>query len=230
MPITNMRISIDEIIDKLRGSRDPSVIMAEDLHDWQTLYSHRMGPYVPHASINSGLILIRKDEKARDFMERVWSHRNDPIRTWDDDCLTLGQCKGTIDSIHSLLDQEMVGTALTKDPSLMDSTVLVVPPRDASSLSRRDIALNTLTYRNLCFSKCENGMSVGNPGYFAWGHSAKPHWTWEKGDFCGQPAGVYLVGKEFPLESHGCPQDSSYVPCTTPRLNRIREMIRDTIY
>jgi|GEM_PF-6743192 len=228
MPITNMKIGMNEIIDKLRNGKDASVILVEDVHDWQKLYPQRMGNHVPHASVNTGLIIMRKDAEAKAFMEEVWRHRNDVINAWDDHCLTLGQCQGTIDSAISLLDQEMVGTVLAKHPKFMDKTVLVVPPRDASSPTRGHIALNTLNWKNFCYSKCENGRAMGPPGFFGQ-NAPHPEWLWEPGDFCGQPAGVYMVGKEFPLTPTGCPSNNYRTPCTTPRLNRIQEQIAQTI-
>ena len=70
---------------------------------------------------------------------------------------------------------------------------------------------------------------MGPPGFFGQ-NAPHPEWLWEPGDFCGQPAGVYMVGKKFPLTPTGCPSDHSNIPCTTPRLDRIQDQIAQTIY
>lgn len=189
-----------------------------------------MPKHLPHASVNSGLIIVRKDQRAREFFDRVWTHRNDPLpNNINKDCLTLGQCPERVRHDLSYLDQEMVATALAEKPELMDTVVSVVAPRDNSSPIRRHIALNTFNYKDVCFSEFDNKGRKWGPITFLGAKLNDITWCWEIGDWCGQPAGVPLKGKITQGFPGGRCADDSSIPVSNPRFDLISKMVQKTV-
>ncbi len=175
MPVTNMNINPYEAIDLLRSGDDASIIIARDVVQWKTGNRDH--------SVNTGILIVRKDQKSREFIEKLWAKRNDAY-SQTPHCRTLGTCK-TQDVLH---EQEAFARVLEEDPSLLNRVVKVVNYRDR--YQGREIALNTFR-RHGCFIRLQEGWKENEFSY-----NDPADGAWREGDWMGQTAGVPIVGKE----------------------------------
>ncbi|MDE3047225.1 MAG: hypothetical protein KGI83_02625 [Verrucomicrobiota bacterium] len=175
MPITNMNINPYQAIDLLREGDDASIIIARDVVQWT-------GGRRDH-SVNTGVLMVRKDQNSKDFIEKLWAKRNDAA-TQSSHCRTLGTCK-TQDVLH---EQEAFARVLAEDPSLLNKVVKVVNYRN--TYRGREIALNTFR-RHGCFVRVQDGWSDRSFSY-----NDPADGAWREGDWMGQTAGVPIKGRE----------------------------------
>jgi hypothetical protein len=217
MPVTNMNIDPNDVIDSLRAeSGDTSVILAKDPHQW--FPNDRV-------AINTGLILVRKDAKALEFMNRVWDTRQMLFDLDNPHCPTLGLCKNQ-DSLH---EQQGMGIALDRDLSLIDRVVTIVPPRDEQS-ARKHIALNTFYgHDNQCYLRQRKGW-IDRP-YIHNLKSHNPNAIWKKGDWTGQTAAVPVWGKRLPMfgKNKNLCVDLTPLDFSEVRHDTLQEMIDQTV-
>lgn len=176
MPVTNMRVNPYEVIDKLRRKKDTSVIIATDVVPWN-------GDHL--ISVNTGLMMVRKDEASRKFIETLWEKRNTPTKRDPVICPSLGLCQNQ-DTLH---EQEAFSNILKQDRSLIDSVVTVIKPRD--TYEGEEIAINTFN-RGGCFYRVQQNWRKEKLEY-KWDRQF-PNGAYRKGDFLPQTAGVPIKG------------------------------------
>ncbi len=176
MPVTNMGIDPYKAIEQLRGYADTSIIIALDVINWNGDYQ---------TAINTGLMIVRKDDASREFFDELWEERNTLVNNAPSYCPTLGVCQRQ----HTLHEQQGFANLLQRDRNLIGTVVSVVKPRESNSYSDRShIALNTF-HRAGCFYR-DQGNWVTNR--FAYNDPESGHWR--PGDWMGQTAGVPLIG------------------------------------
>lgn len=180
MPITNMNINPYEAIDLLREGNDASLIVARDVVQW------KKGEVRDH-SVNTGVLIVRRDQNSKEFIEKLWAKRNDAAFD-SSHCRTLGTCK-TQDVLH---EQEAFARVLAEDPSLLNRVVKVVNYRNR--YQGREIALNTFR-RHGCFIRVQDGWRDKPFSY-----KDPADGAWQEGDWMGQTAGVPIIGKECGTE------------------------------
>ncbi len=175
MPITNMNINPYEAIDLLREGDDASIIIARDVVQWTGGNRDR--------SVNTGVLIVRKDQNSKEFIEELWNKRND-VASDSPHCQTLGTCK-TQDVLH---EQEAFARVLSENPSFLNRIVKVVNYRN--QYQGREIALNTFR-RHGCFIRTQDGWKDNEFSY-----KDPADGAWREGDWMGQTAGVPIIGKE----------------------------------
>ena len=182
MPVTNMNINPYEAIDVLREGRDASIIIARDVVSWTG--GHR------DYSVNTGLLIVRKNQKSKDFLEKLWAKRNDPTSSRSSSvCPTLGTCKNQ-DVLH---EQEAFARVLKDDPTLLQGAVKVVNYRNR--YNEKELALNTFR-RHGCFIRVQDGWGSSKISY-----NDPSDGAWKPGDWMGQTAGVPVSGMDCTTES-----------------------------
>lgn len=216
MLVMNRSIDPSKAIDQLRGGKDTSVIVAEDVINWQRWF---FKDYNPHLSVNTGALIIRKDERARNLIEAIWNLRNLPVERPTTECPTIGMCKTQDRSMH---EQEAMTRVLRDNPNLVDTAVTIVPPRDTSSSSRGHLAMNTF-YRKGCFARILKGWPTQAFSYEGMDSAENPGGSFQKGDWLVQVAGVPVLGKDLPLTGGSC-IDRYEVPESPVRLNKLKEL------
>lgn len=135
MLVMNMDVSPFESIHALRRGHDTSVIVARDVIPWKNNDWD--------LSVNTGLMMVRKDAQSIDFFERIWAHRDDLVGKGAD-CQSLGTCR-TQDVLH---EQEAMARVIAEDRSIIDKTLTVISTRDV--YDGKEIAVNTFN-RQGCF-------------------------------------------------------------------------------
>ncbi len=214
MPVTNRQIKLDEIIDLLRDV-DSSVIVTRDGLNWQKGWLSN-----PEFAINTGLLIVRKDEAAKQVFDAIWARRNDPVDTGDPLCRSLGTCKNQ----KCLHEQEAFANLLHEQPGLAGTVVSIVKARDPSSLRRGHIALNTYHRPESCFKRKRSD----RPVHFVFHRQRDPDSNWVPGDFTGQTPVVPVYAQELPFRNGRCVEDDS-IPFTQLRLKLIQDMCSKTI-
>lgn len=129
----NTRISPSQVIDDMRDSSNPSILIAKDICS-------------SCSPINTGLVYIRKDREAQDFVEKWWMQRN--VATSDPShptCPSHGLCKN---QILSLNDQSGFDIALQKHPEVLNGVVKISEIRS----SERPYGINSI-FREGCFHR-----------------------------------------------------------------------------
>lgn len=204
MAVTNMKIDPFKAIDTLRRGKDTSVIIAEDPI-----------PYDGNkwSSINTGLLFVRKDETARNLINRIWEWRDMPSHSPSTICPTLGYC-GQQRSLH---EQEALSNILRWDPSLIGRVISVVPPRD--TYEGTEIALNTFE-RSGSFIRKEPGWETDC--YDFSGDFDHLDGMWRPGDWMGQTTGV-------PVWGWYCSDKLNGLPPAPIRKNKLVRMISQVI-
>ncbi|MBX7065601.1 MAG: hypothetical protein K1X28_00070 [Parachlamydiales bacterium] len=222
MPITNRNIDPNEAINALRQGNDASVIVAKDPYDWTKLFMRQ--PTDPKIAVNTGVFLVRKDDQARDFFNRVWDTRNTIHHLLNPYCPSLGMCKNQ-DALH---EQQGAAMVLQDQPALMGRVVSIVPPRDEQSATRAHIALNTYHgHNNECFLRMKEGFS--DKTYIHNLPKYNPSVVWRKGDWMGQVAALPVIGKQLPIDSQGKCVDLPEIQPSPIKSIKVNEMISQTV-
>lgn len=221
MLVTNKQIDPYKAIDELRSGQDTSVIVAEDVINWQRWFFDQ---HNPHFSVNTGALIVRKDEKASEFIDAIWKLRNLPVKDPIPDCPTIGMCKQQDRSMH---EQEALTRVLRAAPHLENDVITVVPPRDTSSSSRAHIAMNTF-YRKGCFTRTLKGWASHPFTYETMDNAENPSGAFRKNDWLVQVAGVPVLGKDLPFTYGSC-IDRSDVQETPVRLNKLKELSKQIV-
>jgi hypothetical protein len=182
MPVTNMNFNPYEAIDLIRRGKDSSIVIVRDVADWR---GHK------DLSVNTGLLIVRKDANSKKFIEKVWKKRNESSRIGKSDCPTLGTCIGQ-DVLH---EQEAFARVIEENRSCLDKTVSIIAPRDF--YKGKEIALNTFNRHG--------SFSVNGGICFNYDDSdrAYPKGAFRKGDAMGQTAGVPVRGNDCASFSFG---------------------------
>ncbi|MBX7065602.1 MAG: hypothetical protein K1X28_00075 [Parachlamydiales bacterium] len=217
MLVTNMGIDPSKAIDALRGRDDTSFIVAEDVIDWQRwFFEHPQ----PHKAVNTGLLIVRKDDHSRKFVEEVWAQRHRPVTSPMTNCENIGTCKF---QDRSMQEQEAMAIVLRNRPSFHGNVVTVVPPRDTNSPTRSHLALNTF-YRDGCFKQKDKIFS-----FRAMDQAENPQGAFQKGDWMTQTAGVPVWGKDIPFTTflfsdQSLCMDKPEVQEGPVRLNKLKDL------
>ncbi|MBI5272416.1 MAG: hypothetical protein HY861_00340 [Chlamydiia bacterium] len=221
MVITNFQIDPNHGIDALRGGVDASVIITRDTLNWQRWRG--LAGRDPKFSVNTGLVILRKDVEAEAFVQKIWQHRHDVVDLNNSWCPNLGTCRNQ-DSLH---EQEATAKVLHDHPQWIDRVVAIVKQRDPNSSTRSAIALNTFA-RSGRFVRKEAGWSSAPFSYDSADNAENADGSWRVGDWMGQPAGVPLLGKEWPKGNSPIPKPPyQYEPV---RLNRIKRLIQSIVF
>lgn len=215
MLVMNKEIDPHAAIDQLRGTDDTSVIIAEDVIDWQRWHFEES---VPHTAVNTGAMLVRKDAQSREFFEALWAIRHTPVFRPTADCPNIGTCKLQSKTLH---EQEAFTKLLRRHPDLIGSIVSVVPPRG------KTIAMNTF-YRAGCFVRKLTGWSNQAFSYEQMDQTENPSGAFQPNDWLSQVAGVPVWGKELPLQDGNCKDDPS-VKEGPVRLNKLKKLAKEAI-
>jgi hypothetical protein len=183
MVVTNLKVDPSSAIDQLRQG-DESVVIVQDIQNWQA--ARFPSPIDPRMSVNTGLIIVRKDELAKEFIEKIWELRHDLTGLRSAICFRLGTCKNQ-DCLH---EQEAAAKVLREDPSLLNRVVSVPLPREAAPSLR--VAANTF-YREGCFVRYA---ANGRPKTFDYsGDQSNPLGAFRFGDWMAQASGIPIRGK-----------------------------------
>jgi len=167
------------------------------------------------------LMLIRKDDAARDFVEKIWSHRQDTVNDLDVPvCPTLGMCKNQ----NSLHEQEAAAKVLKEDPSLLDRVVAVPLPRDTSAPCR--VAANTFK-REGCFVRKQHNWDANAFSYYE-GDRWSPWGAFRPGDWMAQTAGVPIWGKLIPVKADEPCHDDPNIHETEIRKQYIEDLLAES--
>jgi len=177
MPVTNMKINPYKAIDQLREGKDSSMIIATDIQPWDkgNVYT----------SVNTGVLIARKDQAALDLITSVWEKRNTIFDLEDPECPTYGLCKQQ----KVFHEQQAFSDVLHEISPSLKKTISVVLPRDSWSVQRRQIALNTM-FRKGCFEKKGHPYAIN---YYE-DDSKNPDGIWQRGDWMAQVSGVPIMG------------------------------------
>ncbi len=170
----------------------------------------------PDHSVNTGLMIVRKDSASRSFFKDLWNRRNTILDFWSWSCPTLGVCTQQ----QSLHEQQAFSDILIENPSLIGKIVSVVSPRSYSWQSKREhIALNTFA-REGCYVRQQDGWTtdINNPTQF----NDDPFGHWKVGDWMGQTAGV-------PTWGWWCGDYLDGKPPGPIRLDRINNMLKSVV-
>ncbi|MBX7065922.1 MAG: hypothetical protein K1X28_01705 [Parachlamydiales bacterium] len=209
MLVTNMGVDPYQAIDILRKGKDTSFIVAEDVIDWQRWFfetSH------PHLSVNTGALILRKDQRSRELIDAIWEARNRPPLKPTPDCPTIGMCKLQSGSMQ---EQEALTLVLRNNPDAVGNVVTIVPPRG-------DLGMNTF-FRDGCFSRKLEGWAHQPFTYEPMDEAENPDGAFIPGDWLVQAAGVPVWGKSLPMTSGVCADDPK-VPEGPVRLNKLKEL------
>lgn len=176
MIITNMQIDPYKAIDQLRGGKDTSIIVTEDVI-----------PYTGNSltSVNTGALFVRKDDTSRKIIEQIWEKRNERVANAPSYCPTLGVCQKQ----HTLHEQQALSDIVRTQRGIVGRDITIVPPRDTSSPTRGHIALNTFE-RSGEFIR---DMSGWTSDCFSYGGDPEEG-KFRKGDWMAQAAGVPIWG------------------------------------
>ena len=210
MVVTNMGINPYEAIDDLRKRsdgeiRDTSVIVAKDVINYAGY---------PESSVNTGLLFVRKDEESKKLINAIWAKRNTPAPRATDYCPTLGVCEKQ----HTLHEQQALSDLIDEKPSLLNSVLTVVNPRDEESSTRGYIALNTFE-RSGRFIRNEKNWNSES----CFSYDDPEEGKWRKGDWMGQAAGVPVLGWY-------CGESRNYAPIRSLRKDKITKMLEQVEY
>lgn len=219
MLVANMAVDPSKAIDTLRGDKDTSFIIAEDVVDWQRWFFENSDP---HLSINTGAMILRKDPRSREVIDAIWEARNKPVLKPTADCPTMGMCK--VQS-KSMQEQEALSLVLKNNPEIVGESVTIVPPRGA-------LAMNTF-YRDGCFVRNLDGWSPKPFTYEPMDQAENPDGAFRPSDWLVQTAGVPVWGKILPMKSGVCADDPS-VEEGPVRLHKLQDLsqyvVRGSIY
>lgn len=179
MPITNMLVDPSKAIDLLRQEKDTSFIIAQDVLPWKD--------NDPEISVNTGVMIVRKDQASKELIENLWEKRNTPSGIDSVKCQTLGTCENQ-DVLH---EQEALARIIKDDKSLLNRVITVVKPRNTYGDENQEIALNTF-HREGCFKRKQSGWPDNEIRYAD--DKNYPQGKWKQGDWMGQTAGVPVFG------------------------------------
>lgn len=216
MLVMNQNIDPNKAIDQLREGSDTSVIIAKDVIDWQRWF---FNDTVPDMAVNTGAFIVRKDERARMFFDALWDYRNTPVEAPTDVCPTIGMCQTQDRSMH---EQEAWTMVLRQNPEIVGDIVSVIAPRDNSSPTRSNIAMNTF-YRKGCFQRIQKNWPSDVFTYEEGDKSEYPEGAFQKGDWLTQVAGVPVWGKDLPRTWGNCIKREDIKPSHV-RFNKLKEL------
>lgn len=205
MAVTNMNVDPIEAIDQLRRNEDTSLIIARDVVLWKN--------NDPQLSVNTGLFIIRKDEKSKQLIEKLWNKRNTETNLKSDVCKTLGTCQNQ-DILH---EQEAFAQLIEEDRGLLNSVITIVKPRD--KYKGKEIALNTFN-RWGCFVNAQKNWNSKALSFDA--DLSYPEGKWRVGDWMGQTAGIPTFG-------WNCADRNKGLPPGHIRETRIKDMLSGVI-
>lgn len=198
MMVTNQNWKLEGIVDSLREGRDTSIIVTKDAQEWHG------GDKA--ASINTGLLLVRKDPNSLAFFRELWKRRNEPFGYES----TYGTCKNQ----SCLHEQDRMAEILYKYPDIINSVVTITPQRPSIYNSQMtQLALNTFA-RGDCYIDYNRNMRLDYSG-------DDPNGRWIQGDFASQCTGLPLWGKLC--------EAAHYIPTQNFRLDCVKELAEKTI-
>src|SRR5690606_20559271 len=114
MLVMNMKINPSKAIDQLRGRHDTSLIIARDVIDWQKWFFEESDPSL---SINTGIMMIRKDARAKALFDAIWELRHHPVVSPSAECTNIGNCRL---QEKSMQEQEALTILLRNNKHLID--------------------------------------------------------------------------------------------------------------
>lgn len=224
---SNPNINPSDAIDQLREGRDTSFIVA--IEGSFSHYSENEGGKERgvKGAVNSGVMIVRKDEKGCDVINRVWNKRNAPTAEdkYSKDCPTYGICS---DQRHGN-EQGAIDRVLWDEiPNEIGMSVSRIAPRDTTSSTRAHIALNTAN-RDGCFQVLNKDGNIGGP-FTILHHDLRYNTAgiWRPGDWIGQTSGFPLTGRDLSFQDQNFCAWDDQVPVTGLRLKKVREMIEST--
>lgn len=220
MLVMNMKVDPSKAIDELRGGRNTSFIIAEDVIDWQKWFFETSDPYL---SVNTGAMIIRKDERSKKLIDAVWELRHHPVAKPSPECTNIGNCKF---QEKSMQEQEAFTILLRDNPHLVGDVVTIVPPRDTQSSTRAHLAMNTF-YRGGCLVKKNRAGQSEAFSYDSMDQAVNPDGAFKQGDWLTQAAGVPVWGKEVPRSKGSCLDDPSvlYGPLRLTKLQTLEKQV-----
>lgn len=161
MPITNQKISIEQIRKEFPGADQASIIVTKDAQNWHG------GD--PQTSINTGLLLVKNNEFSKQFFAELYEKRYQHFQGDQ----TYGTCKNQA----CLHEQAMMADMLRNKKYLGKGKVLVIEQR-----SKTGVGLNTFARENYYYDS-ERGMELLYGGDRRSGR-------WQPGDWAGQCTGM----------------------------------------
>ncbi len=200
-PVTDMTVNPREAIDLMRRGKDTSIIVAADVQVWNG---------DSRSAINTGILIVRKDEASRNFIEKLWNKRNAHAR-YSENCRTLGTCQNQ-DVLH---EQQGMADLIEEDYSLLDRVITVVKPRDTYAGGRK-LAFNVFE-RSGCFVQNKAGWEGNEIDY-----QDPENGVWKPGDWIGQTAGV-------PVDGWYCGDKKAGKPSGPIREGKLKRMIAATV-